>query len=65
MIGVVDTGAAVLLMMEEAIDVRPVQTKEEWGILGSGLAALHKSTWNRCGLETHSYLGIFRCVPFW
>lgn len=58
-IDIVKTDFAVLLIME-AIDVKPVQTKEEWGILGSGLATLHKSTWDKCGLETHSYLGIFR-----
>ena len=58
-VDVVKIDSAVLLIME-AIDIKPVETKEEWGILGNGLAALHKSTWDRCGLETHSYLGIFR-----
>jgi len=59
MIDVVSTGSEVFLIME-AIDVKPVQTKAEWDILGSGLDALHQSTWDRCGLETHSYLGIFK-----
>ncbi len=58
-IDVVKEESTILLIME-AIPVRPVITKQEWGVLGSGLATLHKSTWDKCGLETHSYLGIFR-----
>ena len=58
-IDVVNTGSAVLLIME-AIDGKPVQSKADWSILGSGLATLHQSTWDQCGLETHSYLGIFK-----
>ncbi|MGF7145200.1 fructosamine-3-kinase [Anaerotaenia torta] len=50
-------GAALLLM--EAIDLKPVETKKAWETLGQGLAALHRSAWDKCGLETHSYLGIF------
>lgn len=56
---VVQTDGAVLLVME-AVEVRPVETKQDWDILGRGLAALHKTTWDKCGLETHSYLGVFR-----
>jgi protein-ribulosamine 3-kinase len=51
-------GTALLIM--EAIDVKPVETKRDWETLGRGLATLHKSTWDKCGLETHSYLGIFK-----
>lgn len=51
-------GAALLVM--EAIDAKPVESNRDWEILGRGLAALHKTSWTRCGLETHSYLGIFR-----
>lgn len=57
-IGVVKTGEKVLLIME-AIRTKPAETKKDWQILGSGLAELHKTTWDRCGLQTHSYLGIF------
>jgi fructosamine-3-kinase len=51
-------GKALLIM--EAIDVKPVETKKDWETLGTGLATLHKTYWDKCGLETHSYLGIFR-----
>lgn len=51
-------GTALLIM--EAIDVKPVESKKDWEILGRGLATLHKTSWDKCGLETHSYLGIFR-----
>ncbi len=51
-------GTALLIM--EAVDVKQVESKKDWETLGRGLAALHKSNWNKCGLETHSYLGIFR-----
>ena len=58
-VDVLNIDSAVLLIME-AIDIKPVETKEEWAILGRGLATLHQSTWDQCGLETHSYLGIFK-----
>ncbi|MBC7960763.1 MAG: fructosamine kinase family protein [Vallitaleaceae bacterium] len=51
-------GASLLIM--EAIDVKPVETNQDWEILGRGLATLHQATWNKCGLETHSYLGVFK-----
>lgn len=51
-------GTALLIL--EAVNVKPVETKRDWEILGRGLATLHKTTWDRCGLETHSYLGIFK-----
>lgn len=51
-------GVALLIM--EAVNVKPVETRQDWEILGRGLATLHKTTWDRCGLETHSYLGIFK-----
>jgi len=50
----------VTLLIMEAIDVKPIETKKDWETLGIGLATLHKSTWNKCGLKTHSYLGVFR-----
>ena len=58
-LGVKQVGNDVLLILE-AIDVKPILTKHDWQMLGSGLAELHRSTWDRCGLSTHSYLGIFR-----
>lgn len=58
-IDVLDIEGTALLIME-AIDVKPIETKEDWEALGIGLATLHKSSWIKCGLETHSYLGIFR-----
>lgn len=58
-VGVVETDGAVLLILE-AIDTKPVETKKDWEALGRGLATLHRSTWHRCGLQTHSYLGVFR-----
>ncbi|HHV10851.1 MAG TPA: fructosamine kinase family protein [Clostridiales bacterium] len=58
-IDVLNVGGTALLIME-AVDVKPVETKKDWEALGIGLATLHKSCWNKCGLETHSYLGVFR-----
>lgn len=58
-LGVCMVGSHVLLVME-AIDTKPLLTKSDWQILGSGLAQLHRTTWDHCGLATHSYLGIFR-----
>lgn len=58
-IDVLNVGSTALLIME-AVDVKPVESKKDWEILGRGLATLHKTSWNKCGLETHSYLGIFR-----
>lgn len=58
-IDVMDADGTTLLIME-AVDVEPVETKKGWETLGIGLATLHKSNWDKCGLETHSYLGIFR-----
>lgn len=58
-IGVLNIQGTALLIME-AIDAKPVETKKDWETLGIGLATLHKTSWNKCGLETHSYLGIFR-----
>jgi len=56
---VIDINGTTLLIME-AVNVKPVETKRDWEILGQGLATLHKTTWDKCGLETHSYLGIFK-----
>jgi len=50
-------GNAVLVM--EAIDVKPVVENSDWEILGRGLATLHQSTSEICGLEKHNYLGVF------
>lgn len=58
-IDVLNVEGTILLIME-AVDVKPVETQKDWETLGRGLATLHKSCWNKCGLETHSYLGIFR-----
>lgn len=58
-IDVLNVDGTVLLIME-AIDVKPAESKSDWEILGRGLATLHKTTWSKCGLETHSYLGVFR-----
>lgn len=58
-IDVLNLDGATLLILE-AIDVKPLETKKDWETLGIGLATLHKSTWDKCGLETHSYLGVFR-----
>lgn len=58
-IDVLNIDGYVLLIME-AVDVKPVETRKDWETLGAGLAALHKTNWDKCGLETHSYLGIFR-----
>jgi len=58
-IGLTTQDEATLLIMEY-IDAREPETKNDWNVMGSGLATLHKSTWNYCGLKNHSYLGIFR-----
>lgn len=56
---VVQADDATLLIME-AIDVKPVTEKKDWYILGEGLAELHRTTAEKCGLETHTYLGVFK-----
>lgn len=56
--GVLQEGDATLLVME-AIDARPPETRGDWFAMGGGLAALHRVCADYCGLETHSYLGIF------
>ena len=57
--GVVTQGNATLIIMEH-IETKQPETKADWEIMGRGLATLHKSTWDYCGLNTHSYLGIFK-----
>jgi protein-ribulosamine 3-kinase len=58
-IDVLDQGGIAVLIMR-AIDTVPLETDKAWATLGRGLAQIHKATWTHCGLETHSYLGIFR-----
>jgi fructosamine-3-kinase len=57
--GVKQQGGVTILIME-AIAAKPVESKRDWEILGRALAELHKTTRPQCGLETHSYLGVFR-----
>lgn len=47
------------LLILEAIDVKPMADNKAWEILGRGLATLHQSTSEKCGFDTHNYLGIF------
>jgi len=58
-IDVIDFEGKALLILE-AIDVKPMADDKAWEVLGRGLATLHQSTSDKCGLDTHSYLGIFR-----
>jgi len=58
-IDVLDIDGAALLILE-AIKTVPIESKQDWEILGRGLATLHKTTRDSCGLETHSYLGIWK-----
>lgn len=58
-IDVVQLDGTVLLILE-AIDVKNPETDLDWDIMGQGLAALHQTKWDKCGLETHTYLGIFK-----
>ena len=51
-------GTAILIM--QAVDTQPIEADCSWITLGQGLAQIHKAAWTHCGLETHSYLGIFR-----
>ncbi|MGI5900196.1 MAG: fructosamine kinase family protein [Christensenellales bacterium] len=60
-IGVLHIDGITLLIME-LVKTKPPQTKADWEILGRGLAELHRTQRDRCGLETHSYLGIFKQV---
>jgi fructosamine-3-kinase len=53
-------GTTLLIM--EGIDAKPVVTDSDWAILGRGLAELHKTTRDLCGLEIDNYLGIFKQV---
>lgn len=57
--GVAEQDGVALLVME-AIDAVPPQTDADWEVLGRGLAQLHRTTSDRCGLHMHTYLGIFR-----
>lgn len=57
-IDVLNVNDTTLLIME-AIKTKPVDTNEAWETLGRGLAKIHQATWVKCGLDTHSYLGIF------
>ena len=52
----------ITLLLMELIDAKPPEAKADWEVLGRGLATLHKTTRETCGLETHSYLGIFKQV---
>jgi len=58
-IDVVDFEGKALLILE-AIDVKPMSDNKAWEILGRGLATLHQTTSEFCGLDMHNYLGIFR-----
>lgn len=49
----------VFLVMEP-IEAKLPESKADWYAMGSGLARLHQTTSTQCGLETHSYLGVFR-----
>ena len=49
----------VVLLIMEGIEVKSVETDHDWAILGSGLAELHKTTRDLCGLEIDNYLGTF------
>lgn len=49
----------IALIILEAIKVKPIETKQDWAVLGQGLATLHRSLWDKCGLEMPSYLGVF------
>ena len=49
----------IALLILEAIEIKPVDNDRAWDTLGRGLAQIHKAEWTHCGLETHSYLGIF------
>jgi protein-ribulosamine 3-kinase len=56
---VLDIDGTALLVME-AIYTKPLDTDSAWITLGRGLAQIHTATWSHCGLDTHSYLGVFR-----
>lgn len=50
----------ISLMIFKAVETKPVKDKKDWEVLGRSLAMLHKTTWEKCGLETHSYFGIIK-----
>ncbi len=58
-LGVVKSGEDVLLIME-AIHQVPIKTKKDWETIGRGLAALHRSTFNKCGFFEDNYLGTWQ-----
>jgi len=55
--GVVKQGDTTLLIME-AVPVKPVETKQDWEVLGRGLAILHKTVGEKAGFQEDNYLGI-------
>lgn len=56
--GVVEQDGTALLIME-AIQTVPVQTRHDWEAVGRGLATLHRATADRCGFFEDNYLGIW------
>ena len=54
--GVVKVGEDVLLILE-AVRQAPIKDKKDWEALGRGLAALHKTTFDKCGFFEDNFLG--------
>ena len=53
-----------LLILEAVPAVEP-QSRQDWEQIAQALASLHRVTNDRCGLETHTYLGVFRQDNSW
>lgn len=53
------------LMILEAVPAIEPQSNQDWEQIAQALASLHRVTNDRCGLETHTYLGIFRQENSW
>ena len=47
------------LLIMEAVNRVPVETKRDWEIIGRRLAVLHKTTFAKCGFFEDNYLGIW------
>jgi fructosamine-3-kinase len=53
------------LLILEAVPAIEPQSNQDWEQIAQALASLHRVTNDRCGLETHTYLGIFRQENSW
>lgn len=63
-IDVLKVGDVALLILETIKEIKP-ETAHDFEILGRGLAALHRISYDKCGFERPTYLGIFKQDNTW